>query len=153
MNTAYTVQKSGTASRFTYLQKYEATPTGESCNRKPIVPAAGDAFAKILGIMMSSCTNSATRSNGFFTATKDFAAFLPAIVNLILFLELLFTLLLLSIPLFTRTFYHACQDVAKLADILGHSSIETTHIYLISTGAEHRSIPGSWRGWANFIEK
>ena len=25
----------------------------------------------------------------------------------------------------------------KLADLLGHSSIETTRIYLISTGAEH----------------
>ena len=39
--------------------------------------------------------------------------------------------------LFARTFYRACRDVAKLADILGHSSIETTRIYLISTGAEH----------------
>ena len=29
------------------------------------------------------------------------------------------------------------QDVARLADVLGHSSIETTRIYLISTGAEH----------------
>lgn len=39
--------------------------------------------------------------------------------------------------LFARIFYKACRDVAKLADILGHSSIETTRIYLISTGAEH----------------
>lgn len=39
--------------------------------------------------------------------------------------------------LFARTFYRACQDVAKLADVLGHSSIETTRIYLISTGTEH----------------
>ena len=39
--------------------------------------------------------------------------------------------------LFARTYYHACRDVAKLADLLGHSSIETTRIYLISTGAEH----------------
>lgn len=39
--------------------------------------------------------------------------------------------------LFARTFYKACHDVAKLADVLGHSSIETTRIYLISTGAEH----------------
>ena len=30
------------------------------------------------------------------------------------------------------------SDVAKLADVLGHSSIETTRIYLISTGAQHR---------------
>ena len=39
--------------------------------------------------------------------------------------------------LFARTFYHASRDVAKLADVLGHSSIETTRIYLISTGVEH----------------
>ena len=39
--------------------------------------------------------------------------------------------------LFAKTFYRACRDVVKLADILGHSSIETTRIYLISTGAEH----------------
>ena len=39
--------------------------------------------------------------------------------------------------LFARTFYKVCRDVAKLADVLGHSSIETTRIYLISTGAEH----------------
>ena len=39
--------------------------------------------------------------------------------------------------LFARTFYKVCRDVAKLADLLGHSSIETTRIYLISTGAEH----------------
>ncbi len=39
--------------------------------------------------------------------------------------------------LFARTFYRASRDVAKLADILGHSSIETTRIYLLSTGAEH----------------
>lgn len=40
--------------------------------------------------------------------------------------------------LFARTFYRACKDIALLADVLGHSSIETTRIYLISTGAEHR---------------
>jgi len=40
--------------------------------------------------------------------------------------------------LFARTFYQATRDVAKLADVLGHSSIETTRIYLISTGAQHR---------------
>lgn len=39
--------------------------------------------------------------------------------------------------LFARTFYRVCRDVAKLADVLGHSNIETTRIYLISTGAEH----------------
>lgn len=38
---------------------------------------------------------------------------------------------------FARCFYRVSRDVAKLADVLGHSSIETTRIYLISTGAEH----------------
>ena len=40
--------------------------------------------------------------------------------------------------LFARTFYGMEKDIAKLADILGHSSIDTTRIYIISTGAEHR---------------
>ncbi|MEY8232635.1 tyrosine-type recombinase/integrase [Oscillospiraceae bacterium 50-16] len=39
--------------------------------------------------------------------------------------------------LFARTFYKVYKDVARLADVLGHSSIETTRIYLISTGIEH----------------
>ena len=39
--------------------------------------------------------------------------------------------------LFARTFYKACRDIVKLADVLGHSNIEVTRIYLISTGAEH----------------
>ncbi len=39
--------------------------------------------------------------------------------------------------LFATAFYRACKDIAKLADLLGHSSIETTRIYLVSTGAEH----------------
>ena len=42
--------------------------------------------------------------------------------------------------LFARTFYKVCRDVVKLADVLGHSSIETTRIYLISTGSEHADI-------------
>lgn len=40
--------------------------------------------------------------------------------------------------LFARAYYEVTHDVAKLADLLGHSSIETTRIYLISTGAEHQ---------------
>ena len=40
--------------------------------------------------------------------------------------------------LFARTFYGIEKDIAKLADILGHSSIETTRIYIITTGDEHR---------------
>ena len=42
--------------------------------------------------------------------------------------------------LFARIFYRVCRDVVKLADVLGHSSIEATRIYLISTGAEHAGI-------------
>ena len=38
--------------------------------------------------------------------------------------------------LFAKTFYRACRDVVQLADVLGHSSIETTRIYLASTGVE-----------------
>ena len=40
--------------------------------------------------------------------------------------------------LFARAFYGIEKDIAKLADILGHSSINTTRIYIISTGMEHR---------------
>ena len=40
--------------------------------------------------------------------------------------------------LFARTFYRMEKDIAKLADILGHSSINTTRIYIMSTGTEHR---------------
>lgn len=40
--------------------------------------------------------------------------------------------------LFARVFYGIEKDIAKLADILGHSSINTTRIYILSTGNEHR---------------
>ena len=40
--------------------------------------------------------------------------------------------------LFARIFYRAQRDIAKLADLLGHSSIETTRIYLLASGDEHR---------------
>lgn len=40
--------------------------------------------------------------------------------------------------LFARAFYALEKDIAKLADVLGHSSIETTRIYIISSGSEHR---------------
>ena len=40
--------------------------------------------------------------------------------------------------LFARTFYGIQKDIAKLADILGHSSINTTRVYIIATGDEHR---------------
>ena len=40
--------------------------------------------------------------------------------------------------LFAVTFYRQQKDLAKLADILGHSSIETTRIYAMESGAEHQ---------------
>jgi len=40
--------------------------------------------------------------------------------------------------LFARTFYKLEKDIAKLADILGHGNIETTRIYIMSSGREHR---------------
>lgn len=39
--------------------------------------------------------------------------------------------------LFATVFYRGCRDIARLADVLGHSSIETTRIYLLTTGTEH----------------
>ena len=40
--------------------------------------------------------------------------------------------------LFATAFYRACKDIVRLADVLGHSSVETTRIYLLTTGEEHR---------------
>lgn len=40
--------------------------------------------------------------------------------------------------LFAKVFYAMEKDIAKLADILGHSSISTTRVYIITSGAEHR---------------
>jgi len=40
--------------------------------------------------------------------------------------------------LFARVYYKKEKDIAKLADILGHTNINTTRIYIISTGTEHR---------------
>ena len=42
--------------------------------------------------------------------------------------------------LFAREFYAACGDISKLADVLGHSSIETTRIYIMGTSKEHRDL-------------
>ena len=39
--------------------------------------------------------------------------------------------------LFARVFYKSCRDIVRLADVLGHSSIETTRIYLVTTVAEY----------------
>ncbi len=40
--------------------------------------------------------------------------------------------------LFARIFYSLEKDIVKLADLLGHSNINTTRIYVITTGTEHR---------------
>ncbi len=39
--------------------------------------------------------------------------------------------------LFATSFYKICKDIVKLADVLGHSSVETTRIYLLTAGEEH----------------
>lgn len=39
--------------------------------------------------------------------------------------------------LFATLFYRASKDIVRLADVLGHSSIETTRIYLVTSGAEY----------------
>lgn len=39
--------------------------------------------------------------------------------------------------LFARTFYSIERDIVRLADLLGHSSINTTRIYTIETGRQH----------------
>lgn len=40
--------------------------------------------------------------------------------------------------LFATTFYRVCRDIVRLADMLGHSSIDTTRIYLMVSGAEQQ---------------
>ena len=40
--------------------------------------------------------------------------------------------------LFARTYYSIQKDIVRLADILGHSSVNTTRIYTMETGETHR---------------
>ena len=42
--------------------------------------------------------------------------------------------------LFATTFYEAAKDIARLADVLGHSSINTTRIYITTSGQTHSRI-------------
>lgn len=44
--------------------------------------------------------------------------------------------------LFARTFYQIKKDIVRLADVLGHSNINTTRIYTMESGAQHRRILG-----------
>ena len=39
--------------------------------------------------------------------------------------------------LFAVLFYNEEKDIAKLADLLGHASIETTRIYIMESSAVH----------------
>lgn len=39
--------------------------------------------------------------------------------------------------LFARTYYQIQKDISRLADLLGHSSINTTRIYTMESGSEH----------------
>ena len=41
--------------------------------------------------------------------------------------------------LFARIFYKSSKDIVRLADVLGHSSIETTRIYLVTSGLEYQT--------------
>lgn len=40
--------------------------------------------------------------------------------------------------LFARTYYSLQKDIVRLADILGHSSVNTTRIYTVESGEVHR---------------
>lgn len=42
--------------------------------------------------------------------------------------------------LFARTFYRMEKDLGRLADLLGHSSIQTTRIYIMESGEEHQRV-------------
>ena len=42
--------------------------------------------------------------------------------------------------LFARTFYSLQKDIVRLADILGHSNVNTTRIYTMETGEVHRNL-------------
>lgn len=42
-----------------------------------------------------------------------------------------------SAHLFARTYYSIEKDLSRLADILGHSSVNTTSIYTVESGSVH----------------
>lgn len=41
---------------------------------------------------------------------------------------------------FAKNFLEKCNDIALLADLMGHDSIETTRIYLRRTSTEQKEI-------------
>ncbi|WP_158097529.1 MULTISPECIES: hypothetical protein [Eubacteriales] len=40
--------------------------------------------------------------------------------------------------MFATIFYRDCRDIVRLADVMGHSSIETTRIDLVTSGTDHQ---------------
>ena len=48
---------------------------------------------------------------------------------------------------FAKSFLERCNDIAFLADLMGHESIETTRIYLRKTSTEQRAIVDSVVDW------
>lgn len=48
---------------------------------------------------------------------------------------------------FAKSFLERCNDIAFLADLMGHESIETTRIYLRKTSTEQRAIVDSIVDW------
>ena len=48
---------------------------------------------------------------------------------------------------FAKSFLERCNDIAFLADLMGHESIETTRIYLRKTATEQRTIVDNVIDW------
>ena len=48
---------------------------------------------------------------------------------------------------FAKSFLDRCNDIAFLADLMGHESIETTRIYLRKTATEQREIVDTIIDW------
>ena len=48
---------------------------------------------------------------------------------------------------FAKSFLERCNDIAFLADLMGHESIETTRIYLRKTSTEQRAIVDDIINW------
>ena len=53
--------------------------------------------------------------------------------------------------LFARVFYSVEKDLLRLADILGHASVNTTRIYTMETARQCHRTPPMWRGHRFFI--
>ena len=48
---------------------------------------------------------------------------------------------------FAKSFLERCNDIAMLADLMGHASIETTWIYLRKTSTEQQAIINKIIDW------